>query len=140
MALELAELTILPLTGLVGAAGLGALFAVAATRRSQLPTTASGECATRDAAPADPFASDALLVLRRQRDRGGVALVREALRRRLHAGEADTLQDLSSRSSSPALHDAVVAVEHGTFTYDEDLPRALHVVCGAFERLIATTP
>ncbi|MBV8196540.1 MAG: hypothetical protein JO263_00260 [Candidatus Eremiobacteraeota bacterium] len=74
------------------------------------------------------IARDGLVVLQKHPNRHSVRLIRDALRRRLGAGDCDSLQDMLARCDAPPHRDVLVALERAVFTSDADLPRAIDAI------------
>ena len=82
--------------------------------------------------------SDALTVLRAERNRGAAVRVRSAVWRMIGASDGETLADVLKRpeTSDPQMRGLLRCLERAAFTYDADLSAAIDDACTNLEALL----
>ena len=82
--------------------------------------------------------SDALTVLRAERNRNAAVRVRSAVWRTIGASDGETLADVLTRPDAADLRmrDVLRSLERAAFTYDADLQDAIEAACASLEAAI----
>jgi hypothetical protein len=83
--------------------------------------------------------SDALTVLRAERNRGSAVRVRAAVWRMIGASEGETLADVLQRpdATDPRMSALLRSLERAAFTYDDDLAPAIDDACASLEAILS---
>lgn len=83
--------------------------------------------------------SDALTVLRAERNRGAAVAVRAAVWRMIGASDGETLADVLQRpdASDARMRSLLRSLERAAFTYDADLTPAIDDACANLETMLA---
>lgn len=82
--------------------------------------------------------SDALIVLRAERNRSAAVRVRSAVWRMIGASDGETLADVLQRpdATDARLHSLLRSLERAAFTYDADLSPAIDDACANLEAML----